>query len=167
MTPELETCYISQEAVYFLLGMPVVISSRSEIFIQTGRPDDRVFMLKNKRDLKSLPLQSQNITVPSVLTHYINRPDVLNGMCLASFAAYYDYSSGWKLKAVGHAETRWRIWQAILLSHTFTLDENKNTLGERVAHKCDRTDRGALAFQFNMELNYGWIKQGIYSPTTA
>ena len=66
-------------------------------------------------------------------------------------------SSERKERAVGQAEARLRTGKAVLPSHTFTLIENR--CGRRAAHKCDKTDRGALAFQLNMELNSGWITQ--------
>jgi hypothetical protein len=45
----------AQEAVFYILQLPLKQSSREVIFINTSPPDERVAMLKNHSILQNLP----------------------------------------------------------------------------------------------------------------
>ena len=81
-----------QEAAYCVLSMPLTMSSRSSIFIPTNPPEDRVFLLKMPEQLRDLPPDSVDITVPSLLEHYAHRPEEIEHLSLASFSAWYEFS---------------------------------------------------------------------------
>jgi len=82
----------AQEAVYCCLGMPLSGSSSGEVFINTAKPEKRVRILKSREQLQNLPEDSVDIFVIGLAEHYIQRPDVLESLCLADFAAYYVFS---------------------------------------------------------------------------
>ena len=50
-----------QEAVYRLLSIPLKKSSRQTIFVNTGMPETRVYILKPKREQEDLPNESEDI----------------------------------------------------------------------------------------------------------
>jgi len=75
-----------------LLFIDVFISSNAEVFINTGLPDKRVKKLKSRKKLRSLPEDSEDIFEVDLLDHYVHRPDDLEYICLADFAALYTYS---------------------------------------------------------------------------
>ncbi|CAD6234316.1 GSCOCG00012386001-RA-CDS, partial [Cotesia congregata] len=83
----------SQEAVYYILALPLSKFSRDVIFINTNDPENRIQVVKSKRDLEKLPLNSTDIYVKSTLDHYISRPHELENICLASFVSWYNYST--------------------------------------------------------------------------
>lgn len=83
----------AQECVYHLLSTPVSISSRQTKFIMTFKRSERYAMIMKRHILERMPKGSRNIYVPGTIEHYAERPNVLEQMCLAEFAALYDYMS--------------------------------------------------------------------------
>ncbi len=83
----------AQEAVYFLLSMDVSRSSRDNVFINTGPPQNRVKVVKRTHYMKNMPEESTDIFLKSWLDHYMNRPCILENLCLADFIAKYNYST--------------------------------------------------------------------------
>ncbi|XP_061399099.1 uncharacterized protein LOC133334797 [Musca vetustissima] len=82
----------AQEATYCCLGMRLSESSNAEVYINTGRPEERVFLLRPREQLQNLPPDSSDIYAVGILEHYVQRPDELEHICLADFAANYKYS---------------------------------------------------------------------------
>jgi hypothetical protein len=83
----------AQEASYGVLGIPLTNSSRDCIFIPTGPPDERIIFVKTESELQNLDSDSTDIGARGLLDHYVQRPDVLEDICLADFAAWYTFSS--------------------------------------------------------------------------
>jgi len=83
----------AQEAAYTILGMSLSMCSRDCVFISTGLPEDRIYMTKPVEELKQLSPESNNVLQAGLLDHYANRPEELNHICLADFAALYTFSS--------------------------------------------------------------------------
>ncbi|KAI8116853.1 ATP-dependent DNA helicase PIF1 [Lucilia cuprina] len=81
----------AQEATYCCLGMRLSESSNADIYINTGRPEERVLVLRSRDQLQNLPSYSTDIYVASLLDHYVQRPDELDSLCLADFAAFYKF----------------------------------------------------------------------------
>jgi len=81
----------AQEAAAFILGIPNTICSRSEVFINTAPPAERIRMLKSKEDLESLADDSQDVTVKGLIDHYIQRPDKLVALTLAEVASNFEF----------------------------------------------------------------------------
>ena len=89
----LNACEISaQEAVYHVLGLAMKKSSRKIIFVNTGRPEDRVYLLKPQHVLQSMRHDSEDVQSKSLIQHYQERPADLENICLAEFACYYTKS---------------------------------------------------------------------------
>ena len=77
----------AQEAVYLILQMSVSQKSRECIFIPTSPPEERIFLLKSKKDLSELPEDSTDIEASNLVEKYKARPHVLEPYCLADFVA--------------------------------------------------------------------------------
>ena len=84
------------EATYGILSMPVVFASRSSIYINTFRNQDRHLILKKSKILELLHKDSQDIYQAGLLDHYANRPDNMDDTCLADFATNYEYISNYQ-----------------------------------------------------------------------
>ncbi|KAJ8048747.1 ATP-dependent DNA helicase PIF1 [Holothuria leucospilota] len=82
----------AQEAVYYILQIPLRKATRSFIFINTSPPSDRSFLLKPLSKISQLPDNSHDIESDSLLKKYARRPRKLDNLCLADFAAWYDFS---------------------------------------------------------------------------
>lgn len=82
----------AQEAAYTLLGLHMTDCSRDSVFIKTFPPEERVKILKPISELRRLNLKGTEIFQNSLITYYENRPLELENLCLADFAAYYNYS---------------------------------------------------------------------------
>lgn len=83
----------AQEAAYNILGLRMVESSVRTVFVPTSKPGERVHMLRPRHQLLRLqPDDSTDIFVPGLLSHYVNRSEVLLHITLAQFTAYYAYS---------------------------------------------------------------------------
>ncbi|CAF4606665.1 unnamed protein product, partial [Rotaria sp. Silwood2] len=90
----------AQEAVYHILSIPLSISSRSTVFINTNRPENRISMLKSDEILEKLEPDSKDVFVEGLIDMYINRPDEMKNVCLADFASLYNISK----KKTGYTE---------------------------------------------------------------
>ena len=82
----------AQEAVYHILSIPLSISSRSTVFINTNRPENRISMLKSDEFLQQLDPDSKDVFVQGLIDTYINRPVQMKNVCLADFASMYNVS---------------------------------------------------------------------------
>jgi DNA replication protein DnaC len=71
--------------------MPFTSSSRQCIFINTGPPNERTILVRPSKDLEELPDESEDIAESTLLDHYAKRAVDLSSVCLADFAALYDY----------------------------------------------------------------------------
>lgn len=79
----------AQQAVHIILALPLNSSSRQCIFINTSPINERSFMLTKTKDLKREPDESEDIMCPSIIDYYVQRPKLLDGICLAEFASSY------------------------------------------------------------------------------
>ena len=76
----------AQEAVYRILSLPM---SRSVVFVDTNPKNERIALLKNNDSLSQLNDDDTNVFQKSLIDRYQHRPQQLNSMCLAEFAATY------------------------------------------------------------------------------
>jgi len=88
----------AQEAAYFVLGLPYTQCSRECVFINTGSPETRIFVVKSAEELNKLPPESTDIGVKGLLDRYKIRlvdkkGNDLEKCCLADFAAWYNIPS--------------------------------------------------------------------------
>ncbi|XP_078677726.1 uncharacterized protein LOC144914113 [Branchiostoma floridae x Branchiostoma belcheri] len=81
----------AQEAAFFLAELPYKRSSRSTIFINTARPDNRTRILKPKADIERLDDKDQNIYMPNIFDKYANRPNTkpFSTLTLYEFTSKY------------------------------------------------------------------------------
>ena len=82
----------AQEAVYHILSIPLSTSSRSTVFINTNRPENRISMLKSGEILQKLEPDSNDVFVQGLIDTYTNRPEEMKDVCLADFATMYNVS---------------------------------------------------------------------------
>jgi DNA replication protein DnaC len=87
----------AQEAVYRILSLPLKQLSRKVVFVNTAAKEDRVSLLKPINQIQSMDENSEDIYQTSFIDRYAARPDQLNDMCLAEFAANYTTRSGQEL----------------------------------------------------------------------
>ena len=80
----------AQEAVYFVLQMPMRRASRQFQFINTSNPEERTFLLKTIEKIKELSDKSTDIESDNVLKRYQRRPSKLELLCLAHFVAWFN-----------------------------------------------------------------------------
>ena len=80
----------AQEATYRILSMPLKRCSRRVIFVNTSPVEKRVSMLKPKHILDEMDDNDASIFATSPSERYSARPDELENMCYAEFAATYE-----------------------------------------------------------------------------
>ena len=80
----------AQEAVYVVLQLPMRKASRSVIFINTSPPAERVELLKPLSEIENLSDDSEEIQSGGLLKRYVERPDCMQNITLADWAAWYD-----------------------------------------------------------------------------
>lgn len=113
----------AQEAVYYILQMPVSMSSRhvsvlfiyyflSNIFIlfyyfiqvqfiNTSPPDKRVRMVVPESVLRTLPQDSEDVFSSNLLDYYSARPEKMKHLSLAEVVADYNFVKGKSTKGKG------------------------------------------------------------------
>ena len=79
----------AQEAVYRILSLPMKQLSRSVVFVNTNPKNERIAVLKNNDSLSQLNDDDTDVFQKSLIDRYQHRPQQLNSMCLAEFAATY------------------------------------------------------------------------------
>ena len=79
----------AQEAVYRLLSIPMKHLSRSVVFVNTNPKNERIAVLKSNESLSQLDDSDTNVFQKSLIDRYQHRPQGLQSMCLAEFAAKY------------------------------------------------------------------------------
>ena len=79
----------AQEAVYRLLSLPMKQLSRSVVFVNTNPKHERIAVLKSHDSLSQLDDDDTNVFQKSLIDRYQHRPQQLNSMCLAEFAATF------------------------------------------------------------------------------
>ena len=81
---------MAQEAVYFVLQIPLTKCTRDIDFINTSTPEERIFLLKPKSILDELPAESTDIESNNVIQGYSKRPKQLQKFCLADYVSKVD-----------------------------------------------------------------------------
>ena len=79
----------AQEAAYRLLSLPMRQLSRSVVFINTNKKEERIGVVKRASDLEKLDDDDENVFQKSIIDRYQYRPSNLESMCLAEFSATY------------------------------------------------------------------------------
>ena len=79
----------AQEAAYRILSMPLRKVSRTVTFINTDPKETRAAVLKTKDQLHNLHDEDEDVFQKSIVDRYDSRPNTLEEMCLAEFAATY------------------------------------------------------------------------------
>ncbi|MCG8077484.1 MAG: hypothetical protein JAY75_14765, partial [Candidatus Thiodiazotropha taylori] len=64
----------AQEAVYFILQLPMKCASRDVIFINTSPEKERVIMLKSFKVIQSLSDDSTDVETTSIIKRYAKIP---------------------------------------------------------------------------------------------
>lgn len=82
----------AQEAAYRILSIPYKHLSRQVVWVCTNAKTTRTAVLKTQKELEGKDDQDEDIFQCSILVRYASRPDCLQDMCLASFAANYTVS---------------------------------------------------------------------------
>jgi len=81
----------AQEAVYRLLSLPLVKGSRQIVFVPTDLPENRTKLLKPMKVIQELYDDEEDLYQLDILDKYQLRPDSIENVCLADFAANYRY----------------------------------------------------------------------------
>ena len=80
----------AQEAVYVVLQLPMRKASRSVVFINTSPPAERVELLKPSSEIENLSDDCEEIQSSGLLKRYIERPECMQNITLADWAAWCD-----------------------------------------------------------------------------
>ena len=76
-----------QEAVYRILSIPMKQLSRSVVFVDTNTKNEIIVVLKDNISLSKLDDEDTNVFQKSLIDRYQHRPQELQSICLAEFAA--------------------------------------------------------------------------------
>ena len=76
--------------MYIILQLPMQKSSRNVVFINTSPPQHRVELLKPLSEIEVLSDDCEEIHSGGLLKRYTERPDCLQNIMLADWAAWYD-----------------------------------------------------------------------------
>ena len=82
----------AQEAAYRILSIPMKKLSRKVLFVNTDSQAERTAVLKPKKDLQDKDDLDEDIFQKNIVIRYAARPDCLEDVCLADFAANYTVS---------------------------------------------------------------------------
>ena len=77
----------AQETVYHVLPIPMKQLSRAVVFVDTNPKSERIAVLKDSATLSQLEDDDTDVFQKSLVSRYMHRPQNLQSMCLAEFAA--------------------------------------------------------------------------------
>ena len=77
----------AQEAAYCILSIPMKQLSRSVVFVDKNPKNERIAVLKNSQALEQLDDSNVDVFQKSLIDRYQHRPQDIQSMCLAEFAA--------------------------------------------------------------------------------
>ena len=77
----------AQEAAYLILQLSMSSKSRKVEFIPTAPKNERIFLLKSKKELEELPEESTEIDSDNIVKRYSKRHEGLESYCLADFVS--------------------------------------------------------------------------------
>ena len=97
----------SHEMVDTCLGIPFSIDSSEYVSITTAPEEERMRVLKSKKDLSELPTDSEDVFKPSQFDKYKRRnqscPQLLSA-CMADVLCLYNFK-GWKMSSEDKVRT--------------------------------------------------------------
>ena len=76
-----------EEAIFPLLQAAMTFMRRESVFINTSPPNQRMFLVKSKKQLEQLDPDSTDIAVDNLIHHYQNRQHQMEDYCLTDFAS--------------------------------------------------------------------------------
>jgi hypothetical protein len=82
----------AQEAACCLLQIHMTDSSRDVTFLNTGPPSERVIFVKDHEELSSMDPDSTDIAARNILDRYPLRSQAQEDICLADFAAKFNFT---------------------------------------------------------------------------
>ena len=59
------------------------------VFVNTGLPEERCQVAKSQEEIEALDDESTDIFMSNIIERYSDRPNIVEQLCLAEFAAYY------------------------------------------------------------------------------
>ena len=59
------------------------------VFVNTGLPEERCRVAKSQEEIEALDDESTDIFMSNIIERYSDRPNIVEQLCLAEFAAYY------------------------------------------------------------------------------
>ena len=80
----------AQQAADYILGHPMTMFSVAERFVNTNLPEKRVVMKKSEQHLEEMDEEETEIAETDFIEKYSKRPDDMEDVCLADFAAWYE-----------------------------------------------------------------------------
>jgi len=122
----------AQEAVYYCLGLALSESSNKCVHINTFPPEQRVRMFRPTIVLQNMPQNSTDFFQKGLLDRYEQRPDSHEGLCLADFAASYEFSKSRRRTRQGtNSDNEAEEENAILGEVYFALRDGSGFIRER------------------------------------
>ena len=121
----------AQEAVYFVLQLPLKNSPRDVVFINTSPENERVVVLKSLKIIQNLPDDSTEVETTSIVKRYADRPRQLEETCLAEFCSWFKVEYKGKLVTVDHQEESESLQSETTLQKEQYLCEDGTTLKRR------------------------------------
>ena len=79
----------AQETVCRVLPIPMKQLSRAVVFVDTNPKSERIAVLKDSATLSQLEDDDTDVFQKSLVSRYMHRPQNLQSMCLAEFAATF------------------------------------------------------------------------------
>ena len=58
------------------------------VFVNTGLPEERCRVTKSPEEIEALDDDSTDIFMSNIIERYSDRPNIVDQLCLAEFAAY-------------------------------------------------------------------------------
>ena len=111
----------AQEATYRALSMPLRRCSRTVLFINTDTKECRSSLLLPMEQIQKLDHDDENVFCKNIIDRYSARPDGLENISLAQFAANYTYSQRRDNNTGSEEESEIELLEAENETHSSTI----------------------------------------------
>ena len=152
----------AQEAVYRILSIPMKQLSRSIVFVSTNCKSERIAVLKDKISLSKLDDEDTNVFQKSLIDRYVHRPQALQSICLAEFAATYvtkyEHKDGSECDALPASESETTSTQIVLTDGFGKMNKRKQKAVIRF-YRYNKETEPSNWYRAKLMLYYPWYDE--------
>ena len=129
----------AQEAVYFVLQLPMRRASRQIVFVNTSPPNERVELLKPLHEIEEMDDDCEDIYTSGLIKRDSKRPATVEHPTLADWAAWYECSGKPYVKQTNQQDVDGLPLETFIDDNQTNSDDDDDKYKKNICSKTKRT----------------------------